>query len=161
MRFTPMDITNRKFSKSVRGYDVEEVENFLHLVSEDLEAIIAEQTSLKKEVVHLRETLSDLKERERILKDTMLLAQETKEDVQRNAMKEADIIVREAELQSERIVANGYRKLEEIQTNINDLIRSREALRQGLDDLLKKTRSYLDSLEPLELVSNEDMETDE
>ncbi len=160
MRFTPMDITNRTFSKSVRGYDIEEVENFLHLVSEDLESIIAEQTSLKKEVIHLRETLADLKERERILKDTMLLAQETKEEVQRNAMKEAEIIVREAELQSERIVANGYRKLEEIQTEINDLIRSREALRQGLDDLLKKTRSYLDSLEPLELISNEETEED-
>lgn len=156
MRFTPMDITNRTFSKSVRGYDIEEVENFLHLVSEDLESIITEQTSLKKDVIHLRETLADLKERERILKDTMLLAQETKEEVQRNAMKEAEIIVREAELQSERIVANGYRKLEEIQTDINDLIRSREALRQGLDDLLKKTRSYLDSLEPLELISNEE-----
>ncbi|MCK5878905.1 MAG: DivIVA domain-containing protein, partial [Holophagae bacterium] len=102
MRFTPMDITNRTFSRSFRGYNAEEVKNFLQLVSEDLEALIAEQTKQKKELEHLKESLSDLRERERILKDTMLLAQETREEIQKNAIKEAEIIVRESELQAER-----------------------------------------------------------
>ena len=159
MRFTPMDITNRTFSKSIRGFEAEEVSGFLHLVSEDMASLIAENAELKKEVEHLRESLKDLKERERILKDTMLLAQETKEDVQRNAMKEADIIVRESELQAEKIVANAYRRMESIQSDIDDLIRSRESLRRGIEDVLNKTRGFLDSMDAIEL--NRDPEEEE
>lgn len=151
MRFTPMDITNRTFSKSLRGYEVEEVAGFLHLVSEDMASLIAENETLRKDVQHLKESLSDLKERERILKDTMLLAQETKEDVQRNAMKEAEIIVRESELQAERIVANAYRRMEDIKSEIDDLIRSRESLRKGIEDVLNKTRGFLDAMDAIEL----------
>jgi len=153
MRFTPMDITNRTFSRSLRGYDPEEVDNFLHLVAEDMEALIAEQTELRKEAERLRESLSDLKEREQILKDTMLLAQETKEEVQKNAMKEADIIVRESELQAERIVAAAHERVQQIRSEMDDLIRARAQLKQGLQDLLDRTHHFLESLdsEPLKL----------
>lgn len=153
MRFTPMDITNRTFSRSLRGYDPEEVDNFLHLVAEDMEALIAEQTELRKEAERLRESLSDLREREQILKDTMLLAQETKEEVQKNAMKEADIIVRESELQAERIVAAAHERVQQIRSEMDDLIRARAQLKQGLQDLLDRTHHFLESLdsEPLKL----------
>ena len=146
MRFTPMDITNRTFSRSVRGYDPDEVKNFLQLISEDLEALITEHTELKKELEHRREQLSDLRERERILKDTMVLAQETKEQVQKNAMKEGEIIVRESELQAERIVANAYERVSEIQIEIDDLIRTRTSLRKELESLIDKTTTFLSSL---------------
>ena len=141
-----MDITNRTFSRSVRGYDPDEVKNFLQLISEDLEALITEHTELKKELEHRREQLSDLRERERILKDTMVLAQETKEQVQKNAMKEGEIIVRESELQAERIVANAYERVSEIQIEIDDLIRTRTSLRKELESLIDKTTTFLSSL---------------
>jgi cell division initiation protein len=98
MRLTPMDINNRKFGKSLRGYDTEEVESFLQTVSEDLEELISENVELKKQIERLNDSLTDLKEREHILKDTMLLAQQTKEEIKTNAIKEAEIIIRESEL---------------------------------------------------------------
>ncbi len=146
MRFTPMDITNRTFSRSLRGYDREEVKSFLQLVSEDLEALIAEQTEQKKELEHLKESLSDLRERERILKDTMLLAQETKEEVQKNAMKEAEIIVRESELQAERIIATAHDRATDVQQEIDELIRNRNQLIRGLSGLIQNTESFLETL---------------
>ena len=141
-----MDITNRTFSKSLRGYDTEEVKNFLQLVSEDLEALISEQSEQKKELEHLKESLSDLRERERILKDTMLLAQETKEEVQKNAMKEAEIIVRESELQAERIVAAAHDRAAAVQQEIDELIRNRSMLLRELTGLIQKTESFLETL---------------
>ena len=146
MRFTPMDITNRTFSHSFRGYDTEEVKNFLQLVSEDLEALIAEQTAQKKELEHLKESLSDLRERERILKDTMLLAQETKEEIKKNAMKEAEIIVRESELQAERIVATAHDRATGIQLEIDELIRNRSQMIRELSALIQRTESFLETL---------------
>ncbi|NOY22630.1 MAG: DivIVA domain-containing protein [Acidobacteria bacterium] len=146
MRFTPMDITNRTFSRSIRGYDREEVKNFLQLVSEDLEALIAEQTEQKKELEHLKESLSDLRERENILKDTMLLAQETKEEIQKNAMKEAEIIVRESELQAERIIATAHDRATDVQQEIDELIRNRNQLIRELTGLIQNTESFLETL---------------
>ncbi|RLE16772.1 MAG: hypothetical protein DRJ08_05455 [Acidobacteria bacterium] len=146
MRFTPMDITNRTFSRSFRGYDTEEVKNFLQLISEDLEALIAEQTEQKRELEHLKESLSDLRERERILKDTMLLAQETKEEVQKNAIREAEIIVRESELQSERIIATAHDRAAAVQQEIDDLLRNRSQLIRELHGLIQKTESFLETL---------------
>jgi len=146
MRFTPMDITNRTFSRSFRGYNAEEVKNFLQLVSEDLEALIAEQTKQKKELEHLKESLSDLRERERILKDTMILAQETREEIQKNAIKEAEIIVRESELQAERIIATAHDRAAGVQQEIDELIRNRSQLVRELDVLVEKTQSFLETL---------------
>ncbi len=146
MRLTPMDINNRKFGKSLRGYDTEEVETFLQTVSEDLEELISENVELKKQVERLNDSLTDLKEREHILKDTMLLAQQTKEEIKTNAIKEAEIIIRESELQSEKIIAEAKKKAEEIQEEINSLIEVRTQLIARIESAVNYTENFLESL---------------
>jgi len=146
MRLTPMDINNRKFGKSLRGYDTEEVESFLQTVSEDLEDLISENVELKKQIERLNDSLTDLKEREHILKDTMLLAQQTKEEIKTNAIKEAEIIIRESELQSEKIIAEAKKKAEDIQEEINSLVEVRTQLISRIENALNYTENFLESL---------------
>jgi cell division initiation protein len=146
MRLTPMDINNRKFGKSLRGYDTEEVESFLQTVSEDLEELISENVELKKQIERLNDSLTDLKEREHILKDTMLLAQQTKEEIKTNAIKEAEIIIRESELQSEKIIAEAKKKAEEIQEEINSLVEIRTQLIARIESAVTYTENFLESL---------------
>jgi len=146
MRLTPMDINNRKFNKSIRGYDTEEVENFLQMASQDLEELISENVDLKKQVERLEDSLKDLKERENILKDTMLLAQKTKEEIKTNAIKEADIIIRESEMKSEKIISDAQKKSEFIQNEINLLVETKTKLISKIENAVVYTENFLESL---------------
>lgn len=146
MRLTPMDINNRKFSKGIRGYNKEEVEGFLQMLSADLEEVIQENVDLKKKVEWLNDSLKDLKEREHILKDTMLLAQQTKEEIKTNAIKEAEILIRESEMQSEKIISEAKKKSEKIQNEINSLIETKTKLMTRIENAVTYTGNFLESL---------------
>lgn len=104
MNLLPLDIQNKEFDKSFRGYKAEEVDEFLEQVSGKLEDMIKEKISLEDKIGHLEELLSQYQKLENTLHNSIIVAQEAAEDVKRNANKEAELIRREAEKEAQRIM---------------------------------------------------------
>src|SRR6266567_5885357 len=100
-KITPLEIQRQKFSRKWRGLDPVEVESFLALASEELEDLARAKSELESRVRALEEETAGHRERERMLRDTMVSAQRASEDIREAARKEAELIVREAQDSSE------------------------------------------------------------
>ena len=129
---TPLDIQKQTFAKSIKGYSIAEVTAYLHLVAEEIERLIRDVDRLTRENAMIREDLNDHNQRERILKDTLLAAQQVSEDVKKNAHKEAELIVKDAELLSERLVNQAMTRVGDLERAIQDLKIERRMARNKL-----------------------------
>src|SRR3982750_1894646 len=118
---TPLEIQKQLFARKFKGFDSDEVRAYLQMVAEEMEILIKDVDRMSRENVMLREDLDDHNQRERILKDTLLSAQKVSEDVKSNARKEAELIVKDAELLSERVIAQSMQRVSEIERAILDL----------------------------------------
>ncbi|HEX2059868.1 MAG TPA: DivIVA domain-containing protein [Thermoanaerobaculia bacterium] len=133
---TPLEIQKQTFSRAIKGYSPDEVRAYLHLVAEEIERLVRENDRLSREVAVLREDLEDHSNRERILKDTLLSAQKVAEDLTSNARKEAELIVKDAELLSERLIAQTMQRVGDLERSIQDLKIERRAVRNKLQATL-------------------------
>ena len=133
---TPLEIQKQVFARALKGYNPDEVRGYLSLVAEEIERLVKDVDRLSRENAMLREELDDHSQRERILKDTLLSAQKVSEDVKSNARKEAELIVKDAELLSERVIAQAMQRVSEIERTIQDLKVERAAVRVRLQGTL-------------------------
>jgi cell division initiation protein len=133
---TPLEIQKQTFSRTIKGYNSDEVRAYLHLVAEEIERLLRDNDRLSREVGLLREDLEDHSNRERILKDTLLSAQKVAEDLTANARKEAELIVKDAELLAERLVAQGMQRVADLERKIGDLKLERRTARNKLQSTL-------------------------
>ena len=102
---TPMDIHNKTFSKKLRGYADDEVNSFLEEVASDYERIYREHREMEEQMDSLKSRLAHYEKMEATMSSTLVMAQETAENVKTTAKKEADVIVREAQNKAAPIVA--------------------------------------------------------
>ena len=110
MKITPIDIQQQQFKgKMFGGLDQEDVDSFLQSVAAEMENLVRENNELKEQQSRQSRDMFDLAEKEKELREVMLGAQRITEDMKTNARKEADLIVSEAELKAERIVADSER----------------------------------------------------
>lgn len=103
---TPMDIHNKTFSRKLRGYAEDEVNSFLEEVVSDYERIYREHREMEEQMDTLKTKLANYEKMEATMSATLVMAQETAENVKQNAQKEADLIIREAKAQGAQIVAD-------------------------------------------------------
>ena len=129
---TPLEIQKQLFARKLKGFDADEVRAYLQLVAEEMEILIKDVDRMSRENVMLREDLDDHNQRERILKDTLLSAQRVSEDVKSNARKEAELIVKDAELLSERLVSQAMSRVADLEKTIQDLKVERRSARNKL-----------------------------
>lgn len=140
---TPLEIQKQTFARVLKGYNVDEVRAYLHLIAEEIERLVKDIDRLARENAHLREDLDDHSNRERILKDTLLSAQKVSEDVKTNARKEAELIVKDAELLAERVVSQAMQRVGDLERNILDLKLERRSARQKLQTTLETMQQLL------------------
>src|SRR5579859_791192 len=140
---TPLDIQKQTFTKSFKGYNTAEVNGYLHLIAEEIERLIRDVDRLSRENAMLRDELHDHNQRERILKDTLLAAQQVSEEVKNNARKEAELIVKDAELLSERLVGQAMSRMADLERTIQDLKIERRAARNKLQATLDTIQQLL------------------
>lgn len=110
---TPMDIHNKEFEKGLRGYKSEEVDAFLAEVVQDYEVLYRENREMTEKIEQMEKRLSQYEQMEATMKNTLVLAQETGENVKAAARKEADLILQEAEQQRRSILENADLALRE------------------------------------------------
>lgn len=141
MNLTPLDIQKQTFSRGFKGYNRDEVRGYLHLIAEEIERLVRDVDRLSRENAMLREDLDDHSQRERILKDTLLSAQKVSEEVRATARKEAELIVKDAELLSERLISQAMDRVSDLERSIQDLKVQRKATRnkvQGTLDIVQQ-----------------------
>ena len=140
MRISPLDIRQQQFTvKWLRGFDIHEVDAFLDDVAEDYEAALKENAQLKEQVGTFEERSRGLAERERALQDTLVTTHRLGDEMKATARREADILMREAELRSEKIIEEGRAEEARIRSEIQTLRRLR---RQLIEDFRATLESY-------------------
>lgn len=125
MKITPLDIRQKRFETSFRGFAQREVEAFLELLAGEFEELVKENIALKEELKRAQARLEVHAERERTLQETMVTAQRISEDIKEASKKEAEIRIAEAAHQAEKIVQNAHQKLVQVVEDINELKRQR------------------------------------
>ena len=133
---TPLDIQKQTFARVLKGYNADDVRGYLHLVAEEIEHLLRDVDRLGRDNASLREDLEEHNQRERILKDTLLSAQKVSEEVKANARKEAELIVKDAELLSERLISQAMARVGDLEKAILDLKIERRAARNKLQATL-------------------------
>ncbi|NLZ38666.1 MAG: DivIVA domain-containing protein [Firmicutes bacterium] len=114
MSLTPIDIQNKQFNRSIRGVSPSEVDEFLNRVAKEFEELIKENIAAKEQIEQLKEKLNHYQKMEQTLHNAIVVAQETAEEVKRNAAKEAELIRREAEKEAARIMEDARYKASRI-----------------------------------------------
>jgi cell division initiation protein len=121
MPLTPLDIHNKEFKRGFRGYDEDQVNEFLDQVIKDYEALIRENKELQNQVQTTQERLNHFATIEETLSKTLIVAQETAEEVKMNAKKEAQLVLKEAEKNADRIINESLVKSGKISLEIEEL----------------------------------------
>jgi cell division initiation protein len=140
---TPLEIQKQIFSRAIKGYQPDEVRAYLHLVAEEIERLLRDTDRLSRENAMLREDLEDHSNRERILKDTLLSAQKVAEELTGNARKEAELIVKDAELLADRVINQAMQRVGDLEKAIQDLKIERRAMRNKVQGTLDTVQQMI------------------
>jgi cell division initiation protein len=145
MQLTPLDIQQRQFRlRFLRGYDPKEVESFLISVADFVSGLLKEKDDLARDLAERNRQLSEHRDREKTLKNTLLSAQKAVEQMKANAEKEARLLVSEAEVKAERILNNAHSRLAQIHEDIAELKRQRTQLEIKLRSTIETYLKMLD-----------------
>ncbi len=153
MRITPLDIRDHEFKRKMRGFDPEEVKSFLDLVAEEYERLVVSNAHLTDEAADLTSRLGELRERERILKETLYAAQKLAEEMRQEARRERDLILKEAELKAEQLIDAARRRVSELESEILDLKAERDAFESKVRSMIEQHTKLLDMRKEQEDVS--------
>ena len=137
MRITPLDIQQKQFPMKFRGFDVEEVYAFLEVVREEMEDLLRENASLKEQVYRAESQIKDYKDMETTLRETLMTAQQMVEEYKTNARKEAELLIREAEIKADRVMKEAQEKVVKIHEDIVDLKGIRRHFKEELKRLIE------------------------
>jgi cell division initiation protein len=154
MKISPMDIQRQTFAAAWRGYDREEVRTYLGLVAEELAALQRDRDMLHQQSQNLQAVVDEAREREAILKNTLLTAQRASEEIKDNARRSADSTIKEAELQADRLLELAQTRAHEVERGILDLRGHRTTLRTDIRAFITRLTHLLDLQEEAELEDN-------
>lgn len=144
MRITPLDIQQKQFATKFRGFDMEEVDSFLELIREEMEELLRENANLREEARRFEKQLKEYKNMEITLRDTLVKTQELVEEHKTNAKKDADLLLKEAELKSEEIVREAQHKVVKIHEDITDLKGIKRHFKEELKRLIESHLSMME-----------------
>lgn len=138
MKITPLDIQQQQFKgKMLGGLDPNDVDAFLQIVSQEMESLIRENDELKEQSRKVALQVEEMTQREANLRETMLAAQKISEEMKSNAQKEANLMISEAELKGERILAAAEQKLAQLTNSIHEMRRQKLQFETALKSLLE------------------------
>ncbi|NLL31552.1 MAG: DivIVA domain-containing protein [Clostridiales bacterium] len=161
MKLTPMDISNKEFKKGFRGYDIEEVDEFINEIIENYENLYKENSRLKEDLSRVNEKLDHYIKIENTIQNTLLLAQNAAEQARESAQKESDLIIRNANDTAKKILDKAHNDVvginDEYEKVKQEFIKFRAKFRnfmnaqtETFDELEKDLIKNYNVLEPLE-----------
>lgn len=165
MKLTPLEIKQQQFEKSLRGYDVADVQSFLTLVSNEVEHLLNKNNELEEQISKLNDRVRHYERVEEALHETL---QTTKESVAQKldgAKSEAQNKINKAEMEAEAIVKEANHQRQQIRQNIHRLLEKREEIIAGMNSYLENSQESLskfgkDELEIFSLPKEENFQTE-
>lgn len=122
---TPLDVRNKRgdFKKIMRGYDPPEVDVFLELVAERLEVLVRENMKLRERTTSLQDQVAQQADREQAVQNALVTAQELRADIQAQSQREAEHVVKEADVEAKRLVADAEAEAKRLVTDAESEVR--------------------------------------
>lgn len=133
---TPLDIENQRFSKSLKGYNLDEVDDFLDQLTIDYEKLYKENNELRNKAESLEKDLEHYKSVEQTLQNTLIMAQQTADDIKTNAQSRADQIIRDAQSEARRATDEITKEEFEIRKRTEELKRQFNVYKAKMEALL-------------------------
>src|SRR5262245_44894109 len=147
MRVSPADIRQQSFTVRFRGFDPQEVDAFLEDIAENLEATLKENALLKEQLASMEERTRGLTEREKLLQETLVTTHRLADDMKDSARRDADLVLREAELQREKILEGARSEEARIHNDLQTLKRTRRQLVEELRVTLETYQRWIADFE--------------
>jgi len=154
MKISPMDLQRQTFAQRLRGFDPAEVRTYLNIVDEEVAALQRERDGFEQEVQSLRALVEEHHQRETILKNTLLTAQRLSEEIKEVTRKQSESVVKEAEIQADRLLELAQSRAQEVERGILDLRAHRSSLRTDVRALITRLTHILDLQEEAEVEDN-------
>lgn len=134
---TPLDIHNQEFKRSFRGYNEEEVDEFLDRVIKDYEQLYRENIEIKESLDRLNSKLEHFQNMENTLHNTLVIAQETAEEVKLNAKKETELLIKETEIKAQKMIEEAMSKVRKMNGEYEELQKQAQIFRTRIRTLLQ------------------------
>lgn len=151
MALTPLDIHNKEFRRVFRGYDEEEVDEFLDQVVREYEKIFKENAELREALAAKESNIDKYRDLEETLQKTLVIAQQTAEDIKQGAAREAELIVREARLKAEQVVAAAEEKAKSLLREYEDVQKQTQVFKAKLRSMLRSQLDLIGSEDDIRL----------
>jgi cell division initiation protein len=145
MALTPLDIQKMRFPQKMRGFDPTEVESFLALVAEELAAKVSALDKAERENRYYRQRLEETEQREHQLQQTLLRAQKVSDEITANARREAELMVKEAEIAADKMVQQAVEQSTRIESKISELRTMRRELQMKFRNTLDLFQRILEA----------------
>jgi cell division initiation protein len=140
-----------------RGFDVEEVYAFLEVIREEMEELLRENANLKENVQRADVQVREFKDMETTLRETLITAQQMVEDYKLNARKEAELLIREAELRADNMLKDAHEKVIKIHEDITDMKGIRRHFKEELRRLIENHLTMLNFDDKREKEDNDEV----
>jgi cell division initiation protein len=144
MKITPLDIQQMVFRSRFRGYDKDEVNRFLEELAQTVEELNRDNAISREKIVFLEQQLAELKRTEATLSNTLVSAQSLAEDVKRTAQREADLVMKEAELKAGELIRQARAQLTDTQRDLSALQKQRLLMVERLRATLRTFERMLE-----------------
>jgi cell division initiation protein len=139
MRLSPADIRQQQFTtKMLRGLDPQEVDAFLDNVASDYEQVLRDNATLKEQLNSHEERSRGIADTEKALKDTLVTTQRLAEEMKENARREAELLVREAALNGDKLMEGARGEEAKLRSEIQSLKRVRRRLIEELREIVQR-----------------------
>jgi cell division initiation protein len=167
MPIRPIDVRRKEFRNSLRGYDANQVDDFLDAVADEFERAYTDNSRMREEISNLRERLQQFEELEGSIRSALVHAEQAAddlrhsasreaEDLRASAAREAEFTIREAKARSHQMLAESSARVERIQESYEAL---QEAKRNFANDFRYLLKSYMEMMDNMEISSAKEIET--
>src|ERR671916_805878 len=166
MPIRPIDIRRKEFRNGFRGYDANQVDDFLDTVADEFERNYNENQRMREETNSLRERLQQFEDLEGSIRAALVHAEQAAndlrraanreaEDVRQSARREAEFTIREAQSRSHQMLADSSARIDRVQESYEAL---QEAKRSFANDFRHLLKTYLDMMDNMEVSSAQEIE---
>jgi cell division initiation protein len=147
LKLTPLEIRKQEFKKTLRGFDPIEVTTFLEMVADQFEKENEEKKRLQNRLIELETKLSDYQNTEKMMRETLVNVQEVKIQSEESSRRQADLIIKEAELKSLEIMETARKQARQMREEVGWLKSQKESFINRLRHILLSQVELLSVLE--------------
>jgi DivIVA domain-containing protein len=142
---TPLDIRRYEFTRALRGYDVARVDQFREQVADELERLTRINQDLEAKAKNFHEQLRSFRERDKALNDALVSAQQLRSEIREQAEREAQLILREARAEGERVIDAARGEIDRLSREVEGLERARRAYLTHLRTIVERQLAEIEA----------------